>query len=252
MTALVSIGVAGALGPDAIAKIAPAAEAAGFHALWVNDTPGGDSLAALAAAARTTATLTLATGVIPVDRRPAAEIARAARHLPHDRLVLGIGSGHARSGALARVREAVAELREHTRARVLVGALGPKMRELAARDADGPLLSWLTPAAARVQSGEAHLDNADVHVALYVRAAVDPAATARLKDETGRYAGFPNYAANFARLDISAADTVLTPDGFTTGIRDYRSAVDEVVLRAITPDDEVADYAAFIEQAAGA
>jgi alkanesulfonate monooxygenase SsuD/methylene tetrahydromethanopterin reductase-like flavin-dependent oxidoreductase (luciferase family) len=252
MTALVSIGVAGALGPDAIARIAPAVEAAGFHALWVNDTPGGDSLAALAAAARTTATLTLATGVIPVDRRPAAEIARAARHLPHDRLVLGIGSGHARSGALARVREAIAQLREHTRAQILVGALGPKMRALAARDADGPLLSWLTPAAARTQAAEAHREGTHPHVALYVRAALDPAATARLEEETHRYAGLSNYAANFSRLGIAAADTVLTPDGFATGIRDYRDAVDEVVLRAITPGDDVADYAAFIAQAAGA
>jgi alkanesulfonate monooxygenase SsuD/methylene tetrahydromethanopterin reductase-like flavin-dependent oxidoreductase (luciferase family) len=249
MTALVSIGVAGALGPEAIAKIAPTVEAAGFHALWVNDTPGGDSLAALAAAARTTATLTLATGVIPVDRRPAAEVVRAARHLPHDRLVLGIGSGHARNGALARVREAVAELREHSSAQVLVGALGPRMRQLAARGADGPLLSWLTPAAARAQAAEARLEGAHAHVALYVRAAVDPGATARLDEETSRYAELPNYAANFARLGITAADTVLRPNGFAAGIRDYRSAVDEVVLRAITPGDDVADYAAFIEQA---
>ena len=85
-----------------------------------------------------------------------------------------------------------------------------------------------------------------------MRTALDPAARSRLEEETDRYAGFPNYAANFARLDIAAADTVLTPDGFATGIRDYRDAVDEVVLRAITPGDDVADYAAFIEQAARA
>ena len=252
MTALVSIGVAGAIGPETIARIAPAVEAAGFHALWVNDTPHGDALAGLAAAARVTATLTLATGVVPVDRRPAAEIVRAARHLPHDRLVLGIGSGTARSGALARVRDAVADLREHTSAQVLVGALGPKMRALAARDADGPLLSWLTPAAARVQAAEAHRESARAHVALYVRAAIDPAATPRLEEETERYAGYPNYAANFARLGIEAADTVLAPTRFSAGLHDYRDAVDEVVLRAIVPGDDAADYTAFIEQAAGA
>src|SRR5690606_1702741 len=156
MTALVSIGVAGAIGPETIARIAPAVEAAGFHALWVNDTPDGDALAGIAAAARVTATLTLGTGVIPVDRRSVAEIVHAARHLPQDRLGLGMGSGTARTGALSRTRQAVAELREHTSARVLVGALGPKMRTLATRDADGPLLSWLTPAAARVQAAEAH------------------------------------------------------------------------------------------------
>lgn len=252
MTALVSIGVAGALGPETIARIAPAVEAAGFHALWVNDTPDGDSLAGLAAAARATATLTLGTGVVPVDRRPVAEIVRAARHLPHDRLVLGIGSGSARTGALARAREAVAELREHTAAQVLLGALGPRMRALAARDADGPLLSWLTPAAARVQAADAHRERAQTHVALYVRTAMDPAATPRLEEEIRRYAALPNYAAHFARLGIDPVDTVLAPARFSADLRDYREAVDEVVLRAIVPGDDAADYAAFIDQAAGA
>ena len=82
--ASVSIGVAGALGPAAIASIAVAVEAAGFHALWVNDTPGADSLAAIGAAAAATDRLVLATGVVPVDRRPAAEILAAARDLGAD------------------------------------------------------------------------------------------------------------------------------------------------------------------------
>ena len=73
--ARLSIGVAGSLGPERIARIAGAVEAAGFHALWVNDTPTGDALAAIAAAAEATDRLVLATGVLPVDRRPAAQIA---------------------------------------------------------------------------------------------------------------------------------------------------------------------------------
>ena len=40
MTAVLSLGIAAAAGPDLAERVAPAAEAAGFHALWVNDTPG--------------------------------------------------------------------------------------------------------------------------------------------------------------------------------------------------------------------
>nr|BFF12158.1 hypothetical protein GCM10025699_34610 [Microbacterium flavescens] len=48
-TGALSIGVAAAVGADVAARLAPAVEAAGFHALWVNDTPGNDALAVLAA-----------------------------------------------------------------------------------------------------------------------------------------------------------------------------------------------------------
>ncbi|MFT4229432.1 MAG: LLM class flavin-dependent oxidoreductase [Microbacterium sp.] len=249
-SALVSIGVAGSLGPDATARVASAAQAAGLHALWVNDTPGGDSLASLAAAARVTDALVLATGVIPVDRRPPASFVDALRALPHDRLTLGVGSGQARAGALALVRNAVAELRELTSARLLVGALGPRMRELAVADADGPLLSWLTPALAGAQAQAAHAARAHAHVALYVRAALDPAATGRLDAEAARYAGYPAYAAHFARLGVAAGDTVLAPERFAAGIPPYRDAVDEVVLRAITATDDVDEYVRFVDRAA--
>ncbi|MDL9980638.1 LLM class flavin-dependent oxidoreductase [Microbacterium sp. ASV49] len=246
-----SIGVAGLLGPDAIARIAPTVEAAGFHALWVNDTPGGDALIALAAAARVTSRLTLATGVLAVDRRPAESIAAAVGDIPQDRLVLGIGSGQTSVGALARVRDAAELLREQTDAQVLVGALGPKMRAVAATAGQGPLLSWLTPSIAAAQSAEAHALEPAAHVALYVRTALDAAARPALDVEVARYASYPKYAANFARLAISAADTVLDPDTADTRIPQYVDAVDEVVLRAIVASDAVEDYAAFVDRAAG-
>lgn len=177
------------------AALAPAVEAAGFASLWVNDTPGADALAVLDAAAAVTTTLTLATGVIPVDRRSAASIARdvRARDLPADRLVLGIGAGQTREGALRLVGNAASALRDQLAARVVVGALGPKMRHLAAAEADGPLLSWLTPEIARTQASEAHAIAAGTHLTLYIRAALDPGATARLHEETARYASYPAY-----------------------------------------------------------
>lgn len=251
-TGTLSLGVAAALGPAAIAEIAGAAEAAGFEALWVNDTPGADALEALAAAASVTATLGLATGVLPLDRRPAEEIAAAATALPADRLTLGIGSGAARQGALALMAEGVQRLRAEVGCRILVGALGPRMRRLGAAEADGVLLSWLPPRLAREQAAAAHEVRPAAHVALYVRTALDPAAEERMRQEAERYAGFPSYAANFARLGIDVHDTVLPSPArdAASGIVAYRDAVDEVVLRAIVPEDTPASYLRFITTAA--
>ena len=188
----VSIGVAGTLGPEAVAALAPAIEQAGFRSLWVNDTPGGDSIAALEAAADATSGLVLATGVLPVDRRDADSIVTAVQRaqLPEHRVVLGIGSGATRAGALSLVSDAVDTLHEGLDARVLVGALGPKMRALGAREADGVLLSWLTPEIATGQAQEAHARASDSRVALYVRTAVTDAASTRLAEEAERYTYF--------------------------------------------------------------
>lgn len=254
--ALVSIGLAGTLGSRAIASIAPTIERAGFHALWVNDTPDGDSLDALAAAAGVTERLILATGVIPIDRRPPDEISRAlARHaLPEGRVIIGIGSGRIGDGALDRVRGALSTLQASTAARIVVGALGPRMRRLAATESDGVLLNWLTPDAAATQTRELRGIAPDAWVALYVRTALDGAARSRLEDEASRYGALPSYARNFARLGATPLDTVLPrpgDDDAAPGLAAYRqAAVDEVVLRAIAPGDTVEDYLAFVDRAA--
>jgi alkanesulfonate monooxygenase SsuD/methylene tetrahydromethanopterin reductase-like flavin-dependent oxidoreductase (luciferase family) len=205
------------------------------------------------AAARSTSSLTLATGVVPVDRRPPAEIAGAleARRLPQERLMLGIGSGARSRGALALVSEAATELRSLAQSRILVGALGPKMRRLAVTDADGVLLSWLTPDAAREQSADARAAASDAHIALYVRTALDPASQRRLHVEKHRYASIPAYAANFTRQRAHVDETVLDAASHEVSDRlgTYRDAVDEVVLRAITPDDTLEDYLKFVNQA---
>lgn len=255
MTNKLSIGVAAAVGPDLAAALAPLIEAAGFHSLWVNDTPDADALAVLEAAAATTTTLQLATGVVPVDRRSAASLAAdvAGRGLPQKRMTLGIGSGARAVGALDLMTGAAATLRRQLSARVVFGALGPKMRRRAVENSDGVLLSWLTPEIAARQSAEAHGSAPDAHVALYVRTAVDPAARERLRDESRRYASFRSYAANFARLGMRVEDTVLdaaTPVA-TQRLAAYRSGVDELVLRAITPSDTLDDYRRFLDGARG-
>ena len=248
MTGVLSLGIAAAAGPALAARIAPAAQAAGFHTLWVNDTPAHDALALLAAAADVTDRLGLATGVLPVDRRPPVEILTAVDGLPADRLTLGIGSGHLRAGAVDRVTDAATVLRAGTAARVVVGALGPRMRRVGATASDGVLLSWLTPGIAAAQAREAHALARGTHVALYVRTATDPRAMPALDDEVRRYAGYPAYAANFARLGVPAADTVIRPADLRERIAAYRVAADEVVLRAITPTGTADEHLRFIDE----
>ena len=248
--AVVSIGVGAAIGPELVGRLAPAIEEAGFHGLWVNDIPGADSLAVLAAAARSTTRLILAAGVIPVDRRSADQIAATVdgQGLPQERLVLGIGSGGATVGALQLVGDAAAELRGRLTARIVVGAVGPKMRQLAVEQSDGVLLSWLRPDVAAEQAAQARAAATAAHVALYVRTALDPSARDRMDAEMRRYAAIPSYGANFARQGAAPAETVLDVSAHPVAERlaSYRAAVDEVVLRAITPADTLEDYLRFV------
>ena len=252
MTAALSIGIAAAAGAEVGARVAAAAEAAGLHALWVNDTPGHDALAVLAAAAGATERLVLATGVLPIDRRTPDDILARAAGLPADRLVLGIGSGQLRHGAVDRVTDAATALRAGTEAHVVVGALGPRMRRTGAEASDGLLLSWLTPEIAADQARQAHALARTGHVALYVRTAADPDAIPALDEEAQRYAGYPAYAANFARLGVQAAETLIRPAALRDRIAAYRAAADEVVLRAITASGSLDEHLRFIDAVAEA
>lgn len=236
-----SIGIAGSVPLETVRRLAPLAEAAGYHALWVNDTLGGDALTSLAAAAEVTTTLGLASGVIPLDRVGSAEIAARVRDLPVERLRIGVGSGQSRHG-LGLIEAGVEELRRGCRAPLVIGALGPRTRALAARIADGILLSWLSPAAAADAMADLRrdADGRAVEGILYARTIAEPAARAALDAECARYAGYPSYAANFARLGLDPRAT--TVDLTAPGMVEEYDAIDELVLRAITPtgaEDEV-------------
>jgi len=249
----VSIGVPGALHADAVRDLAARVEALGFRGLWINDTPAGDSLVALAAAAESTSTLMLGTGVIPVDRRPASEIIRGIQQLDASRLVIGIGSGGPRN-ALSRVADAVAELKAGTSTPVFVGALGPRMRQLAAEHADGALFNWLTPKAAGEAMRDLRRDAASraVRGVLYVRTIVEASARLALETEAAAYASYPSYAANFERIGATALETTIDDTTFDGKLAEYVEVVDEVVLRAITPTGSREDLIRFVEKAASA
>ncbi|SIN86759.1 LLM class flavin-dependent oxidoreductase [Agromyces cerinus] len=242
----VSIGLIGTTDASIVAALAPRIERLGFHALWLNDVPGGDSLAGLRVASAVTDRLRLATGVIPLDRRPAPTLDLDG--IPAERLMLGIGSGRAEH-PLALVADGITVLRGATDAEIFVGALGPRMRRLAAERADGALLNWLTPRTATATTAELHetADGRQVRSVLYVRTIAEAAARAALDAEIARYEEVPTYAANFARLGIRPADATI--DG-ARRLADYDAAADEIVLRAITPGGSLAELERFVETTA--
>jgi alkanesulfonate monooxygenase SsuD/methylene tetrahydromethanopterin reductase-like flavin-dependent oxidoreductase (luciferase family) len=206
MIGRISLGVPGSLGEKTIARVAPLIEAMGYAGLWVNDTRDGDSIAALAAAAATTTRLRLGAGVIPIDRRAPSDILAAIRrrNLPEARLTIGIGAGAPGRGTLDRVSGAISELRDGAPdAVVVVGALGPRMRDLAATRSDGVLLNWIPTAAVGAQASEIRARGTEERgtaprVIVYARAIVDDAARPALEAEAARYAAVPAYAANFS------------------------------------------------------
>lgn len=261
MRAALSIGITCTTGADVVRALAPRIERLGFSALWINDIPGGDSLDGLRVAASATERLGLATGVIPLDRRPVDTL--DLHGLPSARTTLGIGSGRA-PRPLALVREGIATLRAVTDAAVVVGALGPRMRRLAAEQADGVLLNWLTPHAARDAAAEVHAAGARAagaraagdgttrvarppRAVLYVRTIAEVDARPALQREVERYESVPSYAANFERLGMRPADATLHD---AAGLAAF-DVVDEVVLRAITPTNSLAELERFVEETAG-
>lgn len=254
-------GVVGGLAPEIVRVIAREAEALGYSTFWANDTPRGDGLATLAEAAAVTERIRLGVGVIPVDRQPAERIIHRAEELalPQDRLILGVGSGGTKGrAALDLVRSACEQLGSGLAAKVVVGALGPRMIALGSERADGVLLNWLTPVHARASARQARTAAAaagrpEPLVCGYTRTALGPAARPRLVAEADRYGGIPAYAANFARMGALPIETCVTGDdaaAIRAGLAAYDDAVDEIVARAVVAEDTTEAYLALLRAAA--
>lgn len=251
-------GVAGAIDRTLLKQLAPRVQELGYAALWVNDTPSGDGLDALASVADLAPDVRLAVGVIALDRRPPREIAERVLELglPAERLTIGVGAGSAAQG-VATVREGVAELRTllDPEIAIVVGALGPRMGELSGQVADGVLLNWLTPAWAR-QSCAAVLASARAvsrnqpSIIAYVRAALGDAANERLREEAAKYQEFPAYARHFKRMGATAYDTAVHASdaaGLQEQLVPFNPLVDETVVRAIVAAEDFDSYLALAE-----
>lgn len=232
-------------------------EALGYDELWANDTSRGSALAALAACARGARSVELCVGVIGLSQRGPDAVARevADLELPHERLVLGVGSGRSRS--LALVEEGVAELRRLLPdVRIGVAALGPRMLELAGRVADVVLLNWAGPfrvaeSRERIDAAAASAGRAAPRVAAYVRVAVGDGATERLQQALDAYANAPQYVAQLAEqgpglIGVACED----PHDLPAALAPYRVALDSCVVRALPQADDVDAWLAVARAAA--
>jgi alkanesulfonate monooxygenase SsuD/methylene tetrahydromethanopterin reductase-like flavin-dependent oxidoreductase (luciferase family) len=248
--------------PEATVRAsAKAAEEAGFRTFWLNHPPSQDGLAALAWAADATSRIGLGTGVVPISFRSPASILEGIEQagLPRSRYRLGIGSG---SGPhpLRMVRTALEELRPRAGCELVLAALGPRMCELAGREADAVLLNWVTPEHAR-RSAAMVLEAAEAAgrprpgIYAYVRVALGEASLDRLDREAAAYAAIPSYGANFARMGVKAVETAVggrTAEEVRAGLRAWDGVVDEVVVRAVPAHDQVDEALAILEAACGA
>jgi alkanesulfonate monooxygenase SsuD/methylene tetrahydromethanopterin reductase-like flavin-dependent oxidoreductase (luciferase family) len=130
---------------------------------------------------------------------------------------------------------------------VLIAALGPRMVQLGAEEADGLILNWLTPENAATSVDrvrEVAPDGSSPRVALYLRL-MTPAVA---RDDAVRYDAMANYHRNFVAQGITTPDDVVA---LTTLPRDdlgaararldqYRAAgIDTVCIYPVgfDPDD---------------
>lgn len=255
-TATRGLGVAGALAHEIVRPLATEAERLGYATFWANDTPNGDGLASLAAAASVTKSIRLGVGVIAVDRVPAERIVQRVTELrlPVERLLIGIGSGRTRVGSLDLIRRSAEVLREAGLASA-VGALGPNMVALTGQVADAVLLNWLTPAAATDSTAalQRAASGRSVESIAYVRVGCGDGSSDRLAEEAGRYEAIPAYADHFTRMGVAAVQTCVggdDPSGIQAGLLAFDGAVDEVVARAIVGDETLESYLTLARAAA--
>lgn len=248
-------GIAAATLSSLIGPLASAAEEYGYDTFWVNDTPGADGFEALQLAAEKTKRIRLGVGVIPVDRRAAEVIVEAIgnANLPADRLIVGIGSGGVLYGSLDLVRAAVETIRNQAGVAIAVGALGPRMVDLAAEQADAVVLNWLTPRQARFSTQDVREREGKGHhceVVAYVRVAL-PEGFEQLSGEADRYASFPAYARHFARMQTQPLDTCAygTREQIQAGLAAFDRYVDETVVRAISERETLDAYLGILKSA---
>jgi alkanesulfonate monooxygenase SsuD/methylene tetrahydromethanopterin reductase-like flavin-dependent oxidoreductase (luciferase family) len=217
-------------------EIVQTAEQTGYEALFVPESSGREAFSTLAGLSGHTEALRLGTGIVTIVARRLSTMAMAAatvHEISGGRLVLGIGTGPVRTGALERLRRFVTLLRaalageevetmEGHRFRlafhpdrpvpIWIAALNPKAMRLAGEVADGVVLNWCPServafARERIREGAeaAGRDPASVTLAVYVRACVgqEPgAAMAALAAMAAQYASYPAYRSQFEAVGL--------------------------------------------------
>jgi hypothetical protein len=195
----IGIGVPGALGSEAIVDLAALAERLGYTSFWFNCVaPHTDPVGLLDAVMAGTDRIQVGTGVVPLNGYPSATLAARLAGGPADdpRVIFGVGSGAGRRGSLVRVIDGIVALRAALpRARIVIGAKGPRMVTIGANVADGLLLSMI--AASEAAGVTSHLVPTERPATIYSyhRVALDPGAAGRVHDEMVSHGAWPRDAA---------------------------------------------------------
>lgn len=224
------------------ARLGRFAEDSGFGHVYLPDVRGAavtarDAFVGLGALFEATTTVRAGVGVAAVIFHQPAALARLAATLTEQsggRFTLGLGVSHAEAAAggdavypsspLAEMRRWVEQMRRYANGDglafgagfdILVGALGPKMLELGAGQADGVVLNWLTPehAAATVARVRAAAAGEPARTVLYVRISPPDAVHA----DAVNYDRLANYHRHFQLQGLASpqaivARTCLPPD----------------------------------------
>jgi probable F420-dependent oxidoreductase len=205
-------------------------EELGYGTLWV---PGGqgNALPLITEVVRGTSRIPVASGILSVDRVPAAEVAQAYLDLPAGRFIAGLGGAHG-PRPLAALNDYLDEIEDVVPASArILSALGPKMLELARGRASGAYPYLVTTdyvASAREILG------ADAQLAVLLQVVPETDATAAREIVRGgslRFlAGVPGYAGNFRRMGFTEADVAELSDRLVDGVT-IRGDFDTVVAR---------------------
>ncbi len=199
------VGVDGSLGAAAVTDLAVLVEKLEFQSFWFNAmAPEPDPISTLAQVLATTSTIEVGVGLLPIDMFAVDGLIDRLGPLGTalERVVLGIGAGQLKTGALAAIAQARLALAEALPGlRVALGGYGPKMLALAGACADAVNLSWMTPeraagAVAEVAAGAAAAGRPEPACYLYVRVALGPDAAAELSAEMTAYKRWPVHRRN--------------------------------------------------------
>jgi len=227
--------------------LAAQAEAAGYDTLWTGEVNGPDAVTTMTLLASHTGRINVASGIIPIQTRTPIVLGMTAASLAQiapGRIRLGLGissriivsqwNGVPFERPLEQLREAVQVIRmvlagervnfegrcyriQNFRLMqpppakpvpIYLGALGPRMLQLAGEIADGVLLNWIPPEAIpqsirelEIGAKRAGRTLADFEIAAFIRTSVtddpEPARAALARDITG-YCIVDSYAKFFA------------------------------------------------------
>jgi alkanesulfonate monooxygenase SsuD/methylene tetrahydromethanopterin reductase-like flavin-dependent oxidoreductase (luciferase family) len=190
---------------------------------------GRDAIATLAAMFCGTSTVrgTLGVAAVPMHHRLVLPLlASTLNELSNGRFSLGLGVSHPEQTAAFGIefpnrqvdymRTWIRDLKTRSAGGVtyggdwpvLIAALGPRMVQLGAEEADGLILNWLTPEHATSAVARIHGSapaGAPPRVALYVRFMT----TETLHEDAARYDAMANYHRNFLAQGITTPDDIV-------------------------------------------